>query len=211
MTSTEPLAKVIPYTDTVRQRALAVMFVDLDRFMQMCVEAPPETVFGLLGDFQHLVADLVLNFGGELNAYQGDGVLATFGDLAERADCATRTLRCARRILEQIRLLSLDYANGRGPSISVSIGLQYGQVWTHTLHTSRRFGPTLIGDAINVAARLEQQAGVLGADIVVGEALVQRARSELSSSLSDLAHFVNAGPVFVHGRSTPVNIWKLQR
>ena len=208
--ATEPLANAIRYPEAPRHRRMAVMFVDLDHFMRICIDELPEAVFGLLSEFQRMVTDVVSSFGGELNSYQGDGVLATFGDLDERADCATRTLRCARTILEHVRALSLGYTRVRRRSGSVSIGLQYGQVWTSTLHSSKHFGPTLIGDAVNVAARLEQQAGTLGAKILVGDDLIQRARRESALKASELAQFVNAGPLFVRGRRTPVDIWKFQ-
>jgi adenylate cyclase len=208
MTSTEPRTSVIPYPGAPCLRHMAVMFVDLDHFMRICIDDPPEAVFGLLSDFQRLVTDLVSSFRGELNSYQGDGVLATFGDVADRPDCATRTLRCARKILEQIRALSLDRTDVE--PISVSIGLQYGPIWTSTIKTSSHFGPTLIGDAVNVAARLEQQAGTLGAKIVAGDDLIQRASRETAPNASDLAQFVNVGPLLVRGRRTPVDVWKLQ-
>jgi len=215
MISTEPWSNVIPYPEalfceTPHRRQVAVMFVDLDHFMRICIDDPPAAVFVLLNDFQRVVTDLVSSFGGELNSYQGDGVLATFADLADQADCATRTLRCARRILDRIQELSLDHFNARGRSVSVSIGLQYGETWTSTLNTSRSFGPTLIGDAVNVAARLERQAQTLGTTIVVGDDLIQRAWCEPASTAFDLAQFVNVGPLFVHGRLSPVHVWKLQ-
>jgi adenylate cyclase len=210
MTSTEPFANVIPYPEAPRHRHMAVMFVDLDHFMQICIDDPPEAVFGLLSDFQHMVTDAVSSFRGELNAYQGDGVLATFGDMADRPDCAIRTLRCARRILERIRALSLDDTNSTSSPISVSIGLQYGEVWTSTINSSKRFGPTLIGDAVNVASRLEQRAGTLGTKIVVGDDLIQKALREAASNACELAQFVNTGPLFVRGRQAPVGVWKLQ-
>jgi adenylate cyclase len=208
MISTEPPTNFIPYPEPPLHRHAAVMFVDLDHFMRICIDGPPEAVFGLLSDFQYVVTDLVSRFGGELNSYQGDGALSTFWDLPGMADSATRALRCARKILEQVHVLGSDYGDDRTPSVSVSIGLQYGEIWTSTLTTSRSFGPTLIGDAVNVAARLEKQAHTLGTKIVVGDDLIQRAKRE--SLASDLGQFVNAGPVFVRGRHTPVHVWKLR-
>jgi adenylate cyclase len=208
MTSTEPRANAIFNPGEPCLRHMAVMFVDLDHFMRICIDDSPEAVFGLLSDFQHLVTDLVSSFRGELNSYQGDGVLATFGDVAGRSDCATRSLRCARNILEQIPALSLDRSDVQ--PVTVSIGLQYGPIWTSTIKTSRRFGPTLIGDAVNVAARLEQQAGTLGAQILAGDDLIEKASRESVPNASDLAQFVNVGPLLVRGRQTPVDVWKLQ-
>jgi adenylate cyclase len=215
MISTESRIKVISYPEALyreapHRRNVAVMFVDLDHFMRICIDDPPEAVFGLLNDFQRVVTDLVSRFKGELNSYQGDGVLAILADAADRSDCATRTLRCARKILEAIESLNLDHFNARGRSISVSVGLQYGETWSSTLHTSRGFGPTLIGDAVNVAARLERQAHALDTTIVVGDDLIKKARSEIGWQASDLAPFADVGPVYVHGRRNPVDVWKLR-
>ena len=215
MLSTESRIKVVSnpealYRDAPDNRHVGVMFVDLDHFMRICIDDPPQAVFSLLSDFQSVVTDLVSSFKGELNSYQGDGVLAIFADAADRADCATRTLRCAQKILAKIQSLSHDHFNACGRTISVSIGLQFGQTWSSTLHTSRSFGPTLIGDAVNVAARLERQAQALDTMILVGDELIKKAWSESGSMPSDLAPFANVGPLFVHGRRNPVHVWKLQ-
>jgi class 3 adenylate cyclase len=210
MIATEPRIKVIAYPETPHHEApchrhMAVMFVDLDHFTRICIDDPPEAVFGLLNDFQHVVTDLVSSFRGELTSYQGDGVLAIFGDTPDRPDCATRALRCARKTLERIRALSLDRMSARGRSVSVSIGLQYGETWTCSLPKSRSYGPTLIGDAVNVAARLEQQAQTLGTMMVAGDDLIQKAWCEQVSTASDLMPFVSVGAL-----DAPVNVWKLR-
>jgi len=98
-----------------------------------------------------------------------------------------------------------------GHTTSCSIGLQYGPVWAGTIGISRRFGPTLIGDAVNVAARLEQQARRLDAQIVIGNEVMQRARQECGSHASELEPFVNVGPLCIRGRPSPVHVWKLQK
>jgi adenylate cyclase len=188
---------------------MAVMYVDLDHFMKICIDVPAEDIFVVIEKFQRIVADTVSSFKGEINAYQGDGVLATFSNLAGPG-CAIRTLRCAWKILERIRALDLDQAIGGGQEISASIGLQYGQVWTGTIGISKRFGPTLIGDAVNVAVRLEQQAHAFDAKIVVGDELMKVARHEHAPNALDLAQFVDAGPLLIRGRRTPINVWALQ-
>ena len=68
------------------------------------------------------------------------------------------------------------------------------------------FGPMLIGDAINLAVRLEQHARVLGTRIVVGNELMQRARCECGGG-AELTKFVEAGARSISGRVDPVNVW----
>jgi class 3 adenylate cyclase len=211
MNSPEPRTPIAPSPETLRHCHVAVMFADLDHFTRICLDDPPDVVFGLVRDFQRVVAAAVLEFGGNVNAFQGDGVLVTFGALPARPDCATRALRCAETILEQMQALSLARRNAGGRSVSVSIGLQYGVIWTGTIDSSRSFGPTLIGDAVNVANRLEQRAHTLGAKVVAGEDFIQRARRESGLGAPELAHFVSAGSLFVHGRHTPVDVWILRK
>jgi adenylate cyclase len=207
MTPTEPRSNIVSCILGPYRLPMAVMFVDLDHFVKICIDVPAEDVFVVIEKFQRIVADTVSSFKGEINAYQGDGVLATFSNLAGPG-CAIRTLRCAWKILERIRTLDLDEAIEQ--EISASIGLQYGQVWTGTIGISKRFGPTLIGDAVNVAVRLEQQAHAFDAKIVVGDELMQMARHEHGPNALDLAQFVNAGPLSIRGRRAPINVWALQ-
>jgi len=211
MTSTEPRPDIIPYVHDVYREHMAVMFVDLDHFMGICTDVAPETIFVLLGEFQRIVTDNVSKFEGKLNAYQGDGVLATFEDGVGQTNCATRTLRCAWRILEQINALnSNEAALGGDRPVSASVGLQYGQVWSGTISISRRYGPTLVGDTVNVAVRLEQHAHALGTKIVAGDEFMRAARSECALGAFETTRFISAGPLFVRGRRTPIDVWALR-
>ena len=65
-------------------------------------------------------------------------------------------------------------------------------------------------NAVNVATRLEQQARQLDAQVVVGNEVIQRAQQESGSHACELEQFVNVGPLFVHGRTSPIHVWKLQ-
>jgi adenylate cyclase len=210
MTSIEPLPNLRPCVQGPFGQPTAVMYVDLDHFMSICIDAPADVVFTLIREFQRVVTEAVSGFKGELNAYQGDGVLATFSELPGRADCASRTLQCALKILRQISVLDLDRIIGDHGVISACVGLQYGQVWTGTIGISKRFGPTLVGDAVNVAVRLEQLAHSLETKIVAGDDFMQIARCEHASGIAELAHFTKAGPLHLRGRKEPVSVWTLQ-
>lgn len=204
MTSNGPLSNPRPCVQGPFGQPTAVMYVDLDHFMRICIDASADVVFALIRDFQRIVTDAVSDFTGELNSYQGDGVLATFSELPGRADCASRALKCALTTLERISALNLEQAIGDHGPISACIGLQYGQVWTGTIGISERFGPTLVGDAVNVAVRLEQVAHSLGTKIVVGDDFMQIARCP------ELVQFAKACPLQLRGRQEPVSVWTLQ-
>jgi adenylate cyclase len=193
-----------------RHRQVAVMFADLDHFTRICSEDPPEFAFRLVRDFQRVVVTSVSSCGGRIRSYSGDGAMATFGDLTTgRNDSATRALRCARRILEEIVALEFEHVDPARRSVSISIGLQYGSTLVGPTAGSSRFGPTVIGDAVNVASRLEQRARVLNATLVVGDDLVQRALRESGPEALELAQLAQFGPLSVDGRNAPVVAWIL--
>ena len=77
MTSTGPLSDIRPCVQGPFGQPTAVMYVDLDHFMKICIDASADVVFALIREFQRVVTESVFGFKGELNAYQGDGVLAT--------------------------------------------------------------------------------------------------------------------------------------
>jgi adenylate cyclase len=207
----EPYSAVVQFLDRLRLRDAAVMFVDLDNFTRICAEDPPEQAFRLVRNFQRIVTNAVSRCKGRLSAYLGDGAMAIFVDLAAtgRTDCATRALRCAHAILHDVPALSFEHVNAGGRPVSISIGLQYGQALFGLSTGSRWFGRTVIGDTVNVANRLEQQARALRAKLVVGDALVQKARREAEMDASELAQFEHFGPLPVDGRDAPVDVWAL--
>lgn len=207
MNSAEPPWSSVSHIEEPYQRPMAVMFVDLDHFMRTCIDLPAGQVFLLIEAFQRLVADAVASFAGRINSYQGDGILAVFGDQPGRTDCATRSLDCAQTILGRISAVNLDRILAGDRSMSVSIGLQYGPVWTGTISISQRFGPTLIGDAVNVAVRLEQHARALGTRIVAGDDLMRQVHCERGASVPEPVRFVDAGPLRISGRGNPVHVW----
>jgi class 3 adenylate cyclase len=194
-----------------RPRLVAAMFADLDDFTRTCLEFPPESVLALIAYFQRLVHSAIASFEGKVNSFQGDGVFATFAEAAGKANCATRSLSCALTIVHQIQALKPYFGKLGDRSTSVSVGLEYGHVWTCTTDLARRFGPTLIGDAVNVASKLEQRARALSATIVVGDSLIQKARRESGPDDPTISQFVSVRPLFIDGRHIPLDVWVLSR
>lgn len=211
MTFMEARAEPFPTLEPVRLEFAAVMFVDLDHFTGMCVDEPLDLVFRLVKNFHLMVAASVSRFRGRLSSRLGDGAMVIFNDLGGgQSDCATRALKCAQAILERVDELSARHIDAGGRSVSLSIGLQYGAIFSGTICNSKRFGPMIIGDAVNVANRLEQRGHELRTKLVVGDDLVRRARHEARPDIRQLARLVHVGPIFLNGKARPVDVWVLQ-
>ena len=125
---------------------VAVLFVDLVGSTALAATRPAYEVVELLNEFFEVVMDEVEAAGGFIDQFQGDAALAVFGAPAPLADPATAALGAARRLAD-----SLD---ARVPEYGTGIGVSYGEVVAGYVGSARRFEYTVIGDAVNEAARL---------------------------------------------------------
>jgi class 3 adenylate cyclase len=93
--------------------------------------------------------------------------------------------------------------------VSISIGIEWGEVLLGEIGCGRSRELMLIGDAVNVASRLECAAHALHAALVAGDALIDQVRRESGVDAPELANLVHVGPQRLHGRGSPVSIWRL--
>jgi adenylate cyclase len=190
-----------------RSQDIAVLFVDIVGFTRLCSEAPPEQVFALLREFLKRMATCVFECAGTLDKYTGDGMMATFGTPEPGERDATRALRCAHAMRRAMAAWNEALcAAGRDP-ITIAIGAQYGPALLGNLGSERRLDFGVVGDTANVANRLEKLARPLRAELVVGEALVDRVRDESGADAPELAGLVRLGPKRLRGRAAPVPVW----
>lgn len=151
------------------RRRAAVMFVDLRSFTRLSESIPLEELAMLLAEFRELVTREVFAHGGMIDKFIGDGVMAAFGQPRTTADDAGRALECAIHL--QCALLEWKarrLARGQ-PAPDAGIGLHFGIAIGGVLHSGSHDEFTLVGDAVNVAQRLERLCKPLNASLVVSE------------------------------------------
>jgi len=170
-------------------REVAVLFVDVVGSTALAARRPPEDVVALLNRFFADVVDAVEGCGGWVNKFQGDAALAIFGAPLELADKEARALRAARDL--RARLASV----GDG-ALDAGIGVASGPAVAGHVGAERRFEYTVIGDAVNEAARLSELAKREPGRVLASGAAVARAGEEASCWSLD-------GEVTVRGRSAP--------
>jgi len=188
---------------------VASIFVDLNGFTQLCIVESPEAAFELVWEFRRRISACVAAAGGCINQHFGDGSMASFGMLESDEHEATRAMRCARAILRQISSLNAVHRSKGWSPVSVSIGMQWGRVVLANFGTGRRPDIGLIGDAVNVASRLEQLAHELDAAIVIGGELVEEVHRESGADPPELDRVECLGPQRIRGRASPVLTWAL--
>lgn len=152
-------------------REISVLFVDLVGSTTYAEQHPPAEVVSMLNRFFGVIVDEVDEHGGLVNKFMGDAVLAVFGAPVTQDDHATSALAAARRIAERLAVEVEDVRAG--------IGVATGEVVVGNVGHEERFEYTVIGDAVNAAARLTELAKqVPGGVLALGESLDAATDSE---------------------------------
>ncbi len=166
-------------------REATAMFVDMIGSTQMAQTLPAAEVVNVLNAFFDTVVDVVSAHGGFVNKFEGDGALCVFGATREQADHAKRALRAARELQHELML---------PPAIEAAIGVSSGEVVAGNVGSMDRYEFTIVGDPVNEASRLTEQAKEFSARLLVSKTTIDRAEDEA-------AHWMSAGTIPLRGRS----------
>jgi adenylate cyclase len=182
-------------------REITALFVDLEGFTAFTESHTPQEVVAELNRFFNVVIEVVHDQGGWVNKFEGDAALCIFGAPDDQPDHADRALRAAAALPAAVAALP-DPDGGHG-GVRVGIGVACGSVVVGNIGTPERYEYTVIGDAVNVAARLTELAkrpfhGVLASD--------ETLRSASDPDL--VTQWREAGTVVLRGRSRPTRLFE---
>jgi len=182
-----------------------VMFTDLRKFTTFAEGHPVEQVIDVLNHYLSEVGDAVLDNGGTLVAYLGDGVMSVFGAPVESGDHADRALDAALEIAGP-RLASLNRwleEQGIYRRFEVGVGLNAGPVMSGNVGSERRLEYAAIGDTTNTASRVESLTKDLGVPLLLTQSVVDALQRERPG-----LRFVDE--VAPRGRSATVRLWTIE-
>jgi adenylate cyclase len=150
------------------------------------------------------MSDAILNHGGTLVAYMGDGIMAVFGAPIEQDDHADRALRAASEMLWERLPAFNDWirSEGLGDGFRMGIGLNSGSVMSGNVGSERRLEYTAIGDTTNTASRIESMTKGTPHQLFLADAT----RSRLHDPPAEL---IDVGELEVRGRQAKVRLWSL--
>jgi adenylate cyclase len=176
-----------------------VLFCDLRGFTTVAEDLAAPEVIALLNRYLTEMSDAILDHGGTVVSYMGDGIMAVFGAPVAHADHADRALAAAREMLEQ-RLPAFNAAARR--ELRMGIGLCSGPVMSGNVGSDRRLEYTAVGDTTNTASRLEGMTKDAGVPVLIAETT----KAALRDGEGGL-RFV--GELEVRGRDATVRAWTL--
>ena len=146
---------------------VSVMFADIRGFTRMSENLKPEQVVEILNEYFTRVTDVIFDNGGTLDKYIGDAVMAVFGAPISKGNDALNAVRAACELESMVTEMNRDAKSRRWPELGVGIGINTGIVTAGNIGSPRRLDYTVIGDAVNTASRLMNNAR--GGQVIISE------------------------------------------
>jgi adenylate cyclase len=157
-------------------QTITVLFADIRGFTRISEHAKPERVVHLLNMYFSEMTEIIFQYGGTLDKYIGDGLMALFGAPTATPEDASNALKAAVDMQRRIIEINAQLRSEGFPEIGVGIGLHTGEATVGYIGSDRRSEYTAIGDTVNLASRLESNAK--GGQILVSESTSRAAKTD---------------------------------
>jgi adenylate cyclase len=194
---------ILTHPSEVQTARGTVLFADLRGYTAMAERLPAARVVPLLDEFFLVVVNATAQFGGEVFHMAGDGIMAGFGVHQAGADGAADAFAAGHAILKNFAPIAARWREQLAIESGIGVGLHLGEVAVGVFGPPRRRSTTLIGDTVNVAARLcgRARAGEVLFSCTVADALTGQAPAGTAWPYLQLPQFE------LRGRSEPIDIW----
>lgn len=183
------------------QREVTILFSDIRDFTTLSETLQPRQVLELLDDYFGHMAHIVMARDGIVNKFLGDGMLACWGVPDDREDHAELAMRAALDMRAKLEELNAHREQQGKPRLRVGIGLHTGVVAAGMLGGAEQHEYTIIGDAVNLASRVEGLTKTHGVDILVSESTWSKGGGRFAGE--------RLGEMHVKGRREPVVVYTL--
>jgi adenylate cyclase len=177
---------------------VCVLFSDVRDFTTLSENMPPAVVTTVLQRYFDRMVQAVHRYDGTVDKFIGDGMMVLFGAPEKSGDPCGDAVQCALSMMSELDRLNVEFEREGLPTLTIGIGVNYGTVTVGNIGSSERHNYSAIGDAVNVAARVEGLTKDLGRKIVITEAVVDRVEGRFQ--------FDPLGTHKVKGHS-PVKVW----
>ena len=183
------------------RREMSVLFSDLRGFTTFSEGRTPEEVIDQLNEYFAVMVEVVFAHRGTVDKFVGDMIMALFGAPLEDTDHAGNAVRCALAMQQRLRELNQTWRNEGRPELASGIGINSGEMVAGNLGSEKIQSYTVIGDNVNLGARIESLCKEFQAEILTSEHT--EARLTADYSLEEL------GEVTVKGKTQPVKIFRV--
>jgi len=180
---------------------VTILFSDLIGFTTLVERADPEALVAQLNEYLTRMTSVVFSNGGTLDKFIGDAIMAVWGNVRSfgMAQDAKNCARAALGMRRELRQLNEQWRGEGRMGLGMGIGINQGEVIVGNIGSHERMDPTVIGDSVNLASRLEGLTRIYGVDILIGATAAELVRDEF--------HLRSVARVQVKGKTKPVDVF----
>jgi adenylate cyclase len=183
------------------KKECTVFFSDVSGFTTIAEQLTPEALVRLLNEYLTEMTNIIFKYDGMLDKYEGDAIMAVFGAPIELENHALKGCAAALEMQEQLIKLRNLWANQGRPQLRARCGLNTGMMIVGNMGSENRFDYTVMGDAVNLGARLEPANKQYGTKILIGENTYEKAKEHVIVRELDLLR--------VKGKTEPAKVYEL--
>ncbi|MDI6689897.1 MAG: tetratricopeptide repeat protein [Actinomycetota bacterium] len=180
-----------------RRQEVTVLFADIRGFTSLSEDLAPERVRSVLNTYLAFLTEIIFQYGGTLDKYIGDAIMAFFNAPKEQKDHALRAVEVAVEMQREIKLFQAKATDL--PAVSYGIGINTGEVVVGHIGSGKRLDFTVIGDNVNIASRLCSVAGK-------GQILISSSTYDL---VKDAVEAEKLMPIWLKGKKEPMIIYNV--
>ena len=184
------------------RRELTVLFSDIRSFTTFCEKHEAESVVQTLNEYLTAMVDIIFRYQGTLDKFVGDEIMALYGAPLYFPDHALKACETACDMIASLRELQKRWSQNEQGYFQIGIGINTGTVIVGNLGSQQLFDYTVIGDEVNLAARLEGTNKQYWTTIIISESTYKQAKERARARELDL--------VRVKGKEKPVRIYELR-
>ena len=184
------------------KRELTVLFSDIRGFTTLSEGMQPEELVKLMNEYFTVMTERVFAEKGSLDKYIGDAIMAVYGAPVAETEHPKQACRSALAMLRALDELHRKWQPKGLPKIGIGVGINTGPMIVGNMGSATRFNYTVVGDAVNLASRIESLNKTYGTSILISENTYQRVAGEF-------ANLREVDRVQVRGREQPVRLYEL--
>jgi adenylate cyclase len=185
--------------------SVTIVFTDIRNFTTLSEAESSDKVVEWLNDYFARMNEIVEGHGGHINKYIGDGLMIVFGAPVNRGEAteARAAVECGLKMLDEVERMNSDWKGTGRPVVKIGCGIHTGMATCGVVGAERRLEYTVIGDTVNLSARLESTTKELGVPILI---------SESTAKLVEEFYDVRAmGEVKVKGKTQNTTVFTVSR
>lgn len=176
-----------------------LFFSDIRGYTSFSEDKSPKYIIEVLNEYFSEAVEIIIRYGGYIDKFIGDCIMAAWGVPLEKDDDSIRAVSCAVEIQKLVQSAKRSFFQGKASSLKIGFGMHTGPLVAGNLGSSRRMDYTVIGDTVNLAARLE---GVSAAgEIIISE--------DTKKNIDDRFILEKRDPVKVKGKAKPIEIYNV--